>query len=131
MADMPPCLLDGALLGVSHPVLDLGEGLLDGIEVRRVWRQEPEPCAGCLYHLPDRGGLVRSKIIHDHDVTRFEHRHELLFDIGAEALAVDRSVEDARCGEAVETQRTQEGQRAPVAVRSKAAQALAFRPPSA
>ena len=33
---MPPCFLDGPLLGLAHPVLDLGEGLLDRIEVRRV-----------------------------------------------------------------------------------------------
>ena len=57
--------------------------------------------------------------------------HELLLDIGAEALAVDRSVEDARRGEPVAAQRAEEGQRAPVAVRGEAAQALALGPPAA
>ena len=56
---------------------------------------------------------------------------ELLLDIGAEALAVDRPVEDARRGKPVAAQRAEEGQRAPVAMRGEAAQALASRPPAA
>src|SRR5690606_1254793 len=76
-------------------------------------------------HLPDGGRLVRAEVVHDDYVARFEDRHEQLFDIGTEALSVDRSVEYARRGEAVEPQGTQEGQRAPMSVRSKAAQPLA------
>jgi len=57
--------------------------------------------------------------------------HELLLDISVEAPAVDRPVEDARCGEPIAAQRAEEGQRAPVAMRSEAAQALALRPPAA
>jgi hypothetical protein len=55
----------------------------------------------------------------------------LLLDIGAEASAVDRSVEDTRRREPVAAERGEEGQRAPMAVRSEAAQALAFRSPPA
>ena len=58
-------------------------------------------------------------------------RHELLLDIGAEAFAVDRAVEDARRGEPVAAQGAEEGQRAPMAVRRKAAQAIALGSPSA
>ncbi|KXF76422.1 hypothetical protein ATN84_16260 [Paramesorhizobium deserti] len=105
--------------------LILAEGLLDRIEVGRVWGQIPEPCAGGFDHLPDGGRLVRAEIVHDDDVARFKHQHELLLDIGAEALAVDRSVEDARRRQPVVAQSAQEGQRTPVAVRGKAAQALA------
>lgn len=32
MADVSPCFLDRSLLSDPHPVLDLGEGLLDGVE---------------------------------------------------------------------------------------------------
>jgi hypothetical protein len=53
-----------------------------------------------------------------------------LLDIGAEALAVDRSVEDAWCRQPVAAQRAKEGQRAPVAVRGEAVQAFASRPPA-
>lgn len=37
---------DAALGGLSQPVLELGEELLDRIEVGRVFGQEEEPCAG-------------------------------------------------------------------------------------
>lgn len=74
---------------------------------------------------------MRSEIVHDHDVAWFEHRHALLLDIGTEALAVDRPIEDTRCRQPVPTQRAEEGQCAPVAVRSKSAQAFAFEPPAA
>src|SRR5690606_40769048 len=70
--------------------------LLDRVEIGRIGWQEPEPCACGHYHLADGGRLVRAEIVHDDDVARFEHRRELLLDIGAEALAVNRPVEDAR-----------------------------------
>ncbi len=61
----------------------------------------------------------------------FENRHELLLDIGAEAFAVDRAVEDARSGEPVAAQGAEEGQGLPVAVRREAPQASTFASPSA
>jgi hypothetical protein len=127
---MAPDFVNRALLSGSHPVLDLGEGLLDRVEVGRVWRQVPEPCASGLDHLPDGGRLVGAEIVHDDDVAGLERADELLFDIGAEALAVARPVEDARGGKPVAARRAQKGQRAPVAVRGKGAQPLAFRPPA-
>ena len=50
---MAPCVFDGSLLGVAHPMLDLGEGLLDRIEIRGIGRQEPEPGAGGADGLTD------------------------------------------------------------------------------
>jgi len=128
---MPPCVFDGSLLGLSHPMLDLGEGLLDGVEVGRVGRQEPEPGAGCLDEVADSGGFVGAEIVHDDNVTGLEHGHQLLLDIGPEALSVDRPVEDTRRHQPVAAQRAEEGQRAPVAVWGEAAQALASRSPAA
>ena len=52
-ADVSSILLDGAFLGLAHPVFDLGEALLDQIEFRRVGRQIPEPRAHGPDHLPD------------------------------------------------------------------------------
>ena len=43
--------LNGAGLGHPHPVFDLCEHLLDGVEVGRVGRQECQSCAGAA----DRG----------------------------------------------------------------------------
>jgi ABC-type uncharacterized transport system substrate-binding protein len=47
---------------------------------------------------------VAAEIIHDDDVAWFEDREELLRHIGAEALTIDRTVEDARGGQAVAAQ---------------------------
>jgi hypothetical protein len=47
---------------------------------------------------------VAAEIIHDDDVAGFEEWNELLFDIGAEAFAVDWAVEDARRRELVAAQ---------------------------
>ena len=46
-------------------------------------------------------------------------------------MAVDRPVEDARGSQPIAAQRAEEGQRAPVAVRGEATQALAAGSPSA
>ena len=128
---MSPRLLDCPLLGLPHPMFDLGEGLLDRVEVWRVGRQVPEPGSARPDHLPDRRRLVGTEIVHHDDVARLQNRDELLRDIGAEALAVDRSVEDARGRDPVAAKRAEEGQRAPVAVRGQAAQPLASGSPAA
>lgn len=73
---------------------------------------------------------MAAEIVHDDDVARLEHRNQLLFDIGAKALAVDRSVEDTWCSQPILTQGSKECQRAPVAVRRKRPQTLAFWSPS-
>lgn len=127
---MSPSVVDGSFLSGSHPVFDLGEGLLDRVEVGRVWRQIPEPGACGADHLPDGGRLVGAEIVHDDDVAGLEHWHELLLDIGAEALAVDRPIEDARGGKTVKPQSAEKGQCAPMAMRGKAAQAFAAWSPS-
>lgn len=44
-------IVDRELLGGTHPVLDLGEGLFDRIEVWRVWRLVPESGGGGLIRL--------------------------------------------------------------------------------
>lgn len=41
--ELLPSVRHRALLGVAHPVFDLGEGLLDRIEVRRVPGYAPGP----------------------------------------------------------------------------------------
>ena len=74
---------------------------------------------------------MRSEIVHDNDVARPEHRHEQLLDIGTEASAVDRAVEDAGCHQPVAAQGSEEGQRLPMAVRREAAQTLTSLSPAA
>jgi hypothetical protein len=128
---MAAYVVNAALLGGAHPVLDLGEGLFDRIEVGRVWRQIPEPCAGRFEQAAQGSRLVAAEIVHDDDVARPKLRNENLLNIGAEAFAVDGTIEQARCGETVAAQGAKERQCPPVAVWREAAHPLAFWPPSA
>ena len=65
------------------------------------------------------------------DVALLKNRDELLFDVGVQAFAIDRAIEDARGRELVAAQGAEEGKRAPVAIRYEAPQAGALRSPSA
>jgi hypothetical protein len=62
-----------------------GEGLLDRIEIGRVRRQIPGPCAGRPDHAAECCRLVAAEIVHDDDVARLGDMNELLRYIGAEA----------------------------------------------
>jgi hypothetical protein len=75
--------------------------------------------------------LWAAEIVQDDDVAGLQDRHELLLDIGAEILAVDRSIEDTRCREPVAAQCAEEGQRSPMAVWRKRPQAPALGTPAA
>ena len=108
-------VVDGAFLGRSHSLP--GEGLLDRIEAWRVMRQIPEPHTDGLDETAPRGGFVTAKSIHADDVARPEQKDRL--DVSAEASAVDRTIEQARRGEAVAAQRPEEGQHGPMAMRRK------------
>ena len=130
MSDVTPSGFHVALLGHAHPVLDLGEGLFDGVEVGAIGRQEPEAGAGGSDGGSHGLGLVTSEIVHDDDVARLEGSDQLLFDIGKEAGPVDWAVEDAGCGEPVAAKRRDEGHGAPVPVRGEADKALALRTPA-
>jgi hypothetical protein len=65
----------------------------------------------------DGVALVAAEIVEDDDVAWLERRHQYLLDIGQEALAVDRPVDDARGVDAVMAQSGEEGERVPAAMR--------------
>ena len=58
-----------------------------------------------------------AEIVKDHDVARLQRRHEELFDIGVEALAVDGPVEQAGRFDAVVAQGGEESRGLPFALR--------------
>jgi len=98
---MAPGVIDGSLLGLPHPMLDLGERLLDWIEIGGVFWQEPQPGSGGLDGVADGLGFMRAEIVENDDVAGLERRDQLLVHIGAKALAVDRAVKDAWSGEPI------------------------------
>ncbi len=78
-------------LGHAHPVFDLGEHLLDWIEVGRIGWQKRQLCictGDCLAH---RFAAMAAKIIHDDDIAWFQCWHQELCNIGMEQMSVDRA----------------------------------------
>ena len=72
-----------------------------------------------------------AEIVDDDDVARLERGHENFLDVLEEALAIDGSVDQPRCGEPIVTQSGQEGHGLPVAVGRFAGQPLSARRPPA
>ena len=103
---------------LSRQGFELGADLFDRVEVGRVFRQEDEARADASDR-PSHGlSLVGAEVVQDHDVTWLEGGREELFDIGAEAFAVDRPVEQAGRFDAVVAQRGEEGRGLPPAMRN-------------
>ena len=62
--------------------------------------------------------LVTAEIVHDDDVAGAQRRQEHPFDIGGEAFAIDRAVDEPGGFDAVVAQGGQEGHGLPAAVRN-------------
>ena len=74
--------------------------------------------------------LREPRLSHDDDVARAQRRHEDPLDVEAEALAVDRAVEEPGGLDAVGAQGREKGHGLPVAVRHRGLQALTPRRPA-
>ena len=77
--------------------------------------------------ITDGLALVRGQIVHDDDVAGLESGNEDLDDVGEEALAVDRAVEQAGRREAIVAERRDERQRLPTPVRHLIPETMAAR----
>ena len=104
-ADAAPSVFDGPLGGFAHSVFELGEDLLDRVEIGAVGRQEEHPRADSADHETDGGPLVRAEIVEHDDVAFFQGWDENLLDIGGEALAIDGAVDHERRVEPIAAQR--------------------------
>lgn len=131
LAKAAPSVFMGAHLRLAHPVLDLGEGLFDWVEIRGIGRQRPEVRAGRSERAPHGWRFMGAEIVGHDDVAWRKRGNELLFDIGAKGFAVNGPVEDAGRDQPVLSQRADERHRAPVAIGRKAAQAFALTAPAA
>jgi hypothetical protein len=115
---------------LSQQSLELGEHLFDRIEVGRVFRQEHEARPDGSDGLSHRLSLVGAEIVEDDDVARLEGWREELFDIGAEAFAVDGSVEQAGRINPIAAQSGEECRGLPAAMRDLVHEPLALRRPA-
>jgi hypothetical protein len=113
-SDDVPERVDGARRGGAEQGFELGEGLLDRVEIWTVGRQVEQMGAGRRDRLTHAGDLVRGEVVHHHEVARAQRRRQGLLDIREEARPVDRAIEHAGCGEAVVAQRGDDGGGFPV-----------------
>jgi hypothetical protein len=84
LGDFSPESFDGALCGFSQERLELGESVLDRIEVGTVGREIEQLGAGRLDSSAYACAPVRSEVVHDDDVAGLELWNEDLIDIGLE-----------------------------------------------
>jgi hypothetical protein len=131
LSDLSPCGLDRPGLGHSHEVLELGEELLDGVEVRAVGRQKQHVGS----RLPDsasrRLAFVAAEIVEDHDIAFGEGGSQYLLDVEGEEFPVDGAIDDPRGIDTIDPQGRNEGERLPVTVGNAGREALSPRSPAA
>jgi len=130
-ADPSPEGVDRAFGVFSQVRLELGERLLDRIEIGRIGRQVAEFAARRLDRLADGGALVGAEIVHHHDVAGRERGEQDFGDVGEKPFAVHRAVQRHRRGQPIDAQTGGEGRHLPVAVRDLALEPLAARAASA
>ena len=111
--------------GRSQERLQLGEGLLDRVEVRAVGWEVEQTRAGRLDGLPHAGHLVDAQVVENDRVAALQHRDQGIGDVSQEAPAVRRSVEQGGGDEAAGAQGGGDGGSLVVPVRSGDAAALA------
>ena len=111
--------------------LELGEGHLDGIEIRRIGRQVQKPATVPLQGLRGSLALVGRQIVEDDHGSRLKGGCELGLDVGVEGDPVHRAMDDPGRNQGVMGQPCDEGLRAPLAKRRGPVKPFADRCPSA
>ena len=117
--------------GLTQQGFELGEDLLDGVEVGAVFGEEEELGAGGTNGAAHGLSFVATEIVEDDDVALLEGRYQDLLHVGPKALAVDRPVDDAGRVDAIAAQRGEEGYGSPTSLRHFAQELLAARCPAA
>lgn len=105
--------------------LDLGEGHLDGVEVRAVGRQELQDGAFPLDCRPHGRKLVGGQVVHHDDVSVAQRRPQDLIDVSEKGRTAHGAVERHRGGDARQPESTDEGRRLPMPMGNRSAAALA------
>jgi len=114
----------------TQQMLELGEHLLDGVQVWGVFRQEEEFGTGGPYGSANSLSLMTAEIVHDDNVAGSQGRDEKLLDIDLKRLAVDRTVEEPWGIDAIMTERGEEGHGLPATVGDLGPEPRAARRPS-
>lgn len=130
-SDAPPCFFVGSFGGFAEQVFELGEDLLDWVQVRAVGRQEQQASALGADGGADGWVLVAGEVVEDDDIASAECRAQFFLDPLGEGCAIDRLIEDERRVDPVAAQSGDERHRLPVAVRHLGVEALSLGRPAA
>lgn len=101
---------------LAEQVLELGEDLLNRIEIRRVFRQEDQFGADRSDEAAHGFTLMAAEIIHHDDVASLQGRDQHPLDVKPEALAIDGTLDQPGSLNAIVAQGSQEGHGFPVTV---------------
>ena len=94
LADAGPQAFNRALFVFAQVRLELGEGLLDRVQVGGIGRQVAQLRASGFDCAANVFAFVSAKVVHHDDVSRLEGWDQDLVDIGLKALAVHRAIEN-------------------------------------
>jgi hypothetical protein len=122
--------IEAAWVHLLEQALDLGEDLLDRIEVRAVGRQIQQVHSRAFEAFADTGNFVGGQVIDDDDATRHHFGDQALFKPLAEDHAGHRAWEQLRGEDAVMRQPCDKGGRHPVTVRGLGEELLALVAPA-
>jgi hypothetical protein len=122
--------MDGTFVSLAQQGFELGEELLDRVEVWAVRREQESVGAGISDCTTDALPFVAAKIVEHDDVADVQCWDEELNHPGEEDGSVDRTIDDAGCDDAVGAQSGQERHGGPAALRDPADQALTARRPT-
>jgi|HubBroStandDraft_6_1064221.scaffolds.fasta_scaffold391663_1 hypothetical protein len=110
---------------LSQECLELGERLLDRVQVGTVRRQIEQLGPGRADRSPYGRVLMAAEIVHHHDIAWPQSWNQELHHPGEETLGVDGAIQDARRGNPITSQPGHEGECLALAVRNLGDQALA------
>jgi hypothetical protein len=113
---------NGPLCGFAQVCLELTERLFDRVEVRRIGRQIDCHSVRGLNRLRDASDFVGCEVIHEDDVTAVERRGQTSFNIGAEDLSIERTIDHEGGHDCVMAQAGYQSDRLPMAMRNQADQ---------
>src|SRR5215212_2977336 len=121
---LPECILCSCG-GLPEQGLELGEELLNRVEIGRVGWEVKHAGSRCPDRLFDPSDLVNSQVVHRDYVARLQRRREHLLDIGAEHGAGHGPVEHQGRDHASAAQARHDGRGLPMTRRRRIDQALA------
>lgn len=111
---------DGSLRGLAQQGFQLGEDLLDRVQIGRVWRQIDTCRTRCLDDRANRDQLVGGQVVHHHDIAGRQRRNQAFVELNLKDFAVHRAVDDERRGDRVDPQASHECQGLAVTMRDAA-----------